>query len=200
MSNGGLISGAFSSTSGLTSGIEQYNIGTALSTGSAAPCNFVYDYTCGADQNTIGSGADREQYSIKNLTGTDTTIANCTWFFRRHTSGTAPTGTAQSHIYNADGGTILASSDTQSVTGIAALADNCTTTGTAIVFTFDPAALWADDYYLAVKYDDGADRLGVLSNVCTVGTCTSPSGFSFHYKLDNTGWVGQFLNCVTACS
>jgi len=180
--------------------ISKKDFGVAFGGGAApAPCNFDYDYTCGADQNTIGN-TGREQYSIKNLTGTDTTVSTATWYFRRHTTGNPPTGTAQAHMYDTDGSTILASSDTQSVTGIAALADNCTITGTAIVFTFDPATLWADDYYLAVKYDDGSDRLAVLSNVCTVGTCTSPSGFSFHYKLDNTGWVGQFLNCVTSCT
>jgi hypothetical protein len=165
-----------------------------------APCNFDYDYTCGADQNTIGNSG-YEQYAIRNITGTDTTVATATWYFRRHTSGGTPTGTAQAHIYSTDGSTLLDSSDTQSVTGIGALADNCTITGTAIVFTFSPATLWADDYYLTIKYTDGSDRLGVLNSSCVVGTCTSPSGFTYHFG-DAGSWSSSsyFLNCVTSCT
>ena len=184
-----------------------FNIGQGAATAAApAPCNFDYNYTCGADQNTIGNPG-YEQYAIRNISGADTTVTTATWYFRRHTTGNPPTGTAQAHMYDTDGSSLLASSDTQSVTGIGALADNCTIIGTPIVFTFDPATLWADDYYLTIKYDassgGGSDRLGVLNNSppCVVGTCTSPSGFTYHFG-DAGSWSSSsyFLNCITACS
>ena len=43
-----------------------FNIGQgAAAAAAAAPCNFDYNYTCGADQNTIGNSG-YEQYAIRN--------------------------------------------------------------------------------------------------------------------------------------
>jgi len=180
--------------------ISKKDFGVAFGGGAApAPCNFDYDYNCATDQSTIGGPFG--QYSIRNVTGTDTTVKTATWYLRQHTSGGTPSGNAQCHMYELDGTTKSASSDFVDVSGVTA-----TGIGQPIVFTFDPAVTWSDDYYLAIEYGAGGtkpDTLAILNSYSTSGSCTDPTDMTYHNWVNATSSWGNysyFFNCVTSCT
>ena len=178
-----------------------FNIGQGAAAAAAAvPCNFDYDYNCGTDQNTIGG--DYGQYAIRNTTATETTVSTATWYLRQHTSGGTPSGDAICHMYESDGTTKSASSEPVDVSGVTAGG-----IGEPIVFTFDPAVTWADDYYLAIEYGASPtkpDTLAVLNSYPpTSGTCSDPVNMTYHNWVNATsswGTYSYFFNCITACS
>ena len=105
-------------------------------------------------------------------------------------------------MYESDVTTKSASSDNVDVSGVTAGG-----IGEPIVFTFSPAVTWADDYYLAIEYGAGGakpDTLACLSSFSTSGSCTSPTGMTYHYWINaSSSWSSNttyFLNCITACS
>ena len=140
------------------------------------------------------------------MTGTDTTVATADWYLNKRV-GTIDPATAQLHMYESDGTTKSASSDSVDVSGVTA-----TGIGEPITFTFSPAVTWSDDFYLAIEYGAGGTAsqplgLGVADSYSTTGSCTTPTDITCHYWVNATSsWatlfdgVNLFLNCETSCT
>jgi len=172
--------------------ISKKNFGVAFGGAAPAPCNFDYDFKTGEDRGVIGGSYS--QYAIRNVTGTDTTVTTANWYFGKHASG-SPTGNAVAKLYNTDGTTLEATSDTVDVSGITSTSG----IGQPLTFTFSPAVTWVDDYYLAVEYTVGGDRLTTVNSYPNAGS----TDFTYHYWVDaSSSWttMSWALNCVTACS
>ena len=158
---------------------------------SPTPCNFDYDYKAGTDRGVIGDAYT--QYAIRNVTGSDTTVTTCNWYFGKHASG-SPTGNAVAKLYNTDGTTLEATSNTVDVSSITSASG----IGQPLTFTFSPAITWVDDYYLAVEYTATA-FLTTVNSYDTPGS----TDFTYFYWVDaSSSWTGMFwaLNCVTSCT
>ena len=167
------------------------DFGVAFGGGAAAPCNFDYDFKTGEDRAVIGGAYS--QYAIRNVTGTDTTVATANWYFGKHASG-APTGNAVCKLYNTDGTTLEATSNSVDVSGITSTSG----VGQPLTFTFSPAITWADDFWLAVEYGDTA-YLTTVNSFPNSGS----TDFTYHYWKDAESiWSGIVfaLNCVTSCT
>jgi len=158
----------------------------------------IYTYTCGTNEDEIGD--DYDQYAIRNQSGGDLSdICSMTWYFRKGSN--TPDGTIAGKMYAADGSTVIALTNTHNAVDVTATSG----IGDPLTFNFTEGITWADDYYLAVEYSGGNDKITVVNSYVNTGGCVNPSSNFKYYYYDNGSstwntspyWVNMIATATT---